>query len=89
MKTLEDRRFDVIVGMSDRISCPSGSVLGRLRGAGVESVRRFKGPEIRTVIVAATPELNGDRELIYVGLSGGGMRPSPDDPDEPVSTSSP
>lgn len=35
----------------------------------LDTVRRFKGLERRVVILAATPSLIGDRELIYVGVS--------------------
>lgn len=35
----------------------------------LDTIRRFKGLESRVVILAATPRLIGDRELIYVGLS--------------------
>jgi len=35
----------------------------------LDTVRRFKGLESRVVILAATPKLVGDRELIYVGVS--------------------
>ena len=35
----------------------------------IDTIRRFKGLESRVVILAATPRLIGDRELIYVGLS--------------------
>lgn len=35
----------------------------------LDTVRRFKGLESRIIILAATPKLIADRELIYVGLS--------------------
>lgn len=35
----------------------------------LDTIRRFKGLERRVVIIAATPDIAGDRELIYVATS--------------------
>ena len=35
----------------------------------LDTIRRFKGLERRVVIIAATPDMTGDRELIYVATS--------------------